>query len=377
MLLSTLSAAQPSARRPAERASVNAASQGQAHRHWRNDLEPHRRTADVGGARGVDARNRTIRPRRIRTVRQHRRAAALTLDQWLALARRINTLFAERLRPRRHRRHERHRHARRDRLLPQPDRSQRQAGRRRRLDAQPEHARIRRRRQPARRISRCRRPAVPRQGRARRPQRRNQCRARSHQDRCASVCRRSRPAATASSASSTAIASSTTATSSSATPKPPSSTSRRSRRLPRVDVVMVYQGASGDVIKAMVDQGAKGIVIASAGAGATSGTQGEGIRYADRQGCLRRHQHPRRRRPHRAAPWRNCQLRRQMRTQTAIRRCPTLQATAGRFRIAAEDLAPLKARILLMLALTATKDGPEIQRMFARVLNKRCAAEVD
>ncbi len=56
--------------------------------------------------------------------------------------------------------------------------------------------------------------------------------------------------------------------------------------LPRVDVVMVYQGASGDIIKAMVDQGAKGIVIASAGAGATSGTQGEGIRYAIEKGVF-------------------------------------------------------------------------------------------
>ena len=56
--------------------------------------------------------------------------------------------------------------------------------------------------------------------------------------------------------------------------------------LPRVDVVMVYQGASGDVIKALVDQGAKGIVIASAGAGATSGTQSEGIRYAIDKGVF-------------------------------------------------------------------------------------------
>ena len=56
--------------------------------------------------------------------------------------------------------------------------------------------------------------------------------------------------------------------------------------LPRVDVVMVYQGASGDVIKAMVDQGAQGIVIASAGAGATSGTQGQGIQYAIEKGVF-------------------------------------------------------------------------------------------
>jgi L-asparaginase len=34
------------------------------------------------------------------------------------------------------------------------------------------------------------------------------------------------------------------------------------------------------------------------------------------------------------------------------------------FRIAAEDHAPLKARILLMLALTKSQDPAEIQRMF-------------
>ena len=56
--------------------------------------------------------------------------------------------------------------------------------------------------------------------------------------------------------------------------------------LPRVDVVMVYQGASGDVIKAMADQGAKGIVVASAGAGATSGTQSEGLGYAADKGVV-------------------------------------------------------------------------------------------
>ena len=70
--------------------------------------------------------------------------------------------------------------------------------------------------------------------------------------------------------------------------------------LPRVDVVMVYQGASGDVIKAIVDQGAKGIVIASAGAGATSGTQAEGIRYATEKGVFVVTSTRAGRRPHRA-----------------------------------------------------------------------------
>ena len=52
------------------------------------------------------------------------------------------------------------------------------------------------------------------------------------------------------------------------------------KELPRVDVVMVYQGAPGDLIKAAVDAGAKGIVIAGAGAGGISGTQNQALDYA-------------------------------------------------------------------------------------------------
>ena len=36
-------------------------------------------------------------------------------------------------------------------------------------------------------------------------------------------------------------------------------------RLPRVDIVMAYQGASGDLIRAAVNRGAAGIVVAGAG----------------------------------------------------------------------------------------------------------------
>ena len=107
--------------------------------------------------------------------------------------------------------------------------------------------------------------------------------------------------------------------------------------LPRVDVLLVYQGASGDLIRAAVDAGAQGIVLATAGAGATSGTQGEGLQYA------------------------------------ASKNIPvviTTRAGSGRIsggggtRIAGEDLAPIKARILLMLGLTRTKDPAELRRMF-------------
>jgi len=126
---------------------------------------------------------------------------------------------------------------------------------------------------------------------------------------------------------------------------------RELKDLPRVDVIMVYQGASGDLIKAAVDQGAKGIVIASAGAGATSGTQGEGIQYAVSKGVF-------------------------VVTSTRTGSGRIASGRRGRagaggdalaepiLRIAAEDLAPVKARILLMLAIAAKADGGAIQRMF-------------
>lgn len=116
--------------------------------------------------------------------------------------------------------------------------------------------------------------------------------------------------------------------------------------LPRVDIVMVYQGASGDIIRALVDQGAQGIVIASAGAGAVSGTQGEGIRHALEEGVPV------------VTSTRTGSGRVAARTRPG-----SADATRPR-RIAAEDLTPLKARTLLMLALTKTTDTREIQRMF-------------
>lgn len=43
----------------------------------------------------------------------------------------------------------------------------------------------------------------------------------------------------------------------------------------------------------------------------------------------------------------------------------TLTPEEQRRRVAGEDLAPVKARVLLMLALTRTSDPAEIQRMFS------------
>jgi L-asparaginase len=125
--------------------------------------------------------------------------------------------------------------------------------------------------------------------------------------------------------------------------------------LPRVDVIMVYQGASGDLIKAAVDNGAKGIVIAVAGAGATSGTQSEGLVYAASKGVFI--VTSTRTGSGRIAP---------PRSDMAQNSTPSPeQARRRQFTIAGEDHIPVKARILLMVALTKTNDRTELQRIFS------------
>jgi len=134
------------------------------------------------------------------------------------------------------------------------------------------------------------------------------------------------------------------------------------QRLPRVDVIMVYQGADGDLIKAAADAGAKGIVIASAGAGATSGTQQSAIAYALKHGVLvvtttragSGRIAPARRGPGTPPP-----------TGGGNSAFSELTPEERMRRIAGEDLAPVKARVLLMLALTRTQDPEDVQRIFS------------
>ena len=127
-------------------------------------------------------------------------------------------------------------------------------------------------------------------------------------------------------------------------------------RLPRVDILMTYQDAPGDLIRAAVDRGARGLVVAGAGAGAMSGTQSEGMHYALEKGVF------------------VVVGSRTGSGRVAAEEPPQGMADAdarrrARFQIAAEDLTPLKARILLMLALTRTSDRAAIQRMFQEYLN--------
>jgi L-asparaginase len=126
------------------------------------------------------------------------------------------------------------------------------------------------------------------------------------------------------------------------------------KELPRVDVILVYQGASGDLIKAAVDSGAKGLVIAGAGAGGTTSAQDQALNYAAEKGVFivvatrstMGRITPRRGGP----PGANADSAQQRRRQ---------------FTVGAEDHMPLKARVLLMLALSKTQDRDEIQRMFS------------
>jgi L-asparaginase len=114
--------------------------------------------------------------------------------------------------------------------------------------------------------------------------------------------------------------------------------------LPRVDVLLVYQDAPGDLVRAAVDAGTRGIVIAAAGAGATSGTQREALLHAAARGIPV------------VTTTRTGTGRIAPRTRPAAPDEPA--------RIAAGDLSPVKARILLMLALTRTTDAAELQRIF-------------
>lgn len=126
-------------------------------------------------------------------------------------------------------------------------------------------------------------------------------------------------------------------------------------RLPRVDILMVYQDAPGDLIRAAVDAGAKGIVMATAGAGATSGTQNEALDYAASKGVFI--VTSTRSGSGRIAPPRT--------PSTTSGTASPAQQQRRAMSVAAEDHAPLKARILLMLALTRTSTRSEIQRIFS------------
>jgi len=111
--------------------------------------------------------------------------------------------------------------------------------------------------------------------------------------------------------------------------------------LPRVDVLLTYQGATGDLLDAAVDAGARGLVLASAGAGSLTPSQADAVRRHAAHGV-----------PVVLA------------TRTGHGRVRALGAqTAG--VLSAGDLSALKARVLLMLALAHGEDRAGLDTLFA------------
>ncbi len=117
---------------------------------------------------------------------------------------------------------------------------------------------------------------------------------------------------------------------------------RAMNSLPRVDVVLSYVNADGVMIEAAARAGAKGIVSAATGAGRPTPAQDEAFDRAYREHgmimCL----------CSRVASGR-------------VVRSPGLRRKGF---VAADNLQPWKARVLLSLGLAQTTDADELQRMF-------------
>jgi len=114
------------------------------------------------------------------------------------------------------------------------------------------------------------------------------------------------------------------------------------RPLPRVDLLLAYQGAAGDLIDAAIANGARGIVLAGAGAGALTPSQQEAARRVARAGV-----------PVVIA------------SRTGAGGVVDADRRGDLPLIGAGDLAPLKARLLLTLAIARGMDTRAIAELFA------------
>lgn len=109
--------------------------------------------------------------------------------------------------------------------------------------------------------------------------------------------------------------------------------------LPRVDILYEHQGATGDLYDALTRLGSQGIVVAAFGRGGLSAVSAKAASEAARRGVI---------------------IVRSSRVGSGT----VPHANLGNGTVTADSLNPQKARILLMLALTRTKDPREIQRFF-------------
>jgi L-asparaginase len=111
--------------------------------------------------------------------------------------------------------------------------------------------------------------------------------------------------------------------------------------LPRVDIVPSYAGADGVIIEACVKAGAKGLISAGMAPGIPARAQREAFEHAAANGIVA------------------VQSSRAGSGRVARRGYLAKQKMVG-----ADNLSPQKARILLTLALTKTRDTNKIQEFF-------------
>ena len=117
----------------------------------------------------------------------------------------------------------------------------------------------------------------------------------------------------------------------------------RLQKLPRVDIIYTYAGADGALIEAAVAQSAEGIVIAGFPTGTATPVMDEAIRRAVGGGIPV-----------------------VMTNRGGMGRVMDKRRNEGRPLIWGDNLTPVKARILLMLALTTTRDPAALQQMFEK-----------
>lgn len=113
--------------------------------------------------------------------------------------------------------------------------------------------------------------------------------------------------------------------------------------LPRVDIVVGHQDDSGVAVTALVNAGAKGLVVAGAGTASLSDAMAEAVQAAVKSGVIVV-------RAPRAA------------TGIVMRNMEFDDSAYG--TVAGDTLSPAKARVLLALALSSGKNATEVQAAF-------------
>jgi L-asparaginase type II len=118
----------------------------------------------------------------------------------------------------------------------------------------------------------------------------------------------------------------------------------RLQKLPRVDIIYTYADADGVLIEAAVAQGkAEGLVIAGFPTGSGTPAMDQAVKRVAGKGIPV-----------------------VMTNRGGMGRVTDTRASEARPLIWGDNLTPQKARILLMLALTTTKDPAELQRIFQK-----------